>query len=287
MLDEISILYDKIRYEEKVLYDKAVKRDLKVSLLDAKNILLSSESNQSDFNSSRVFFQRCLSLYRSLYITTCLEFLGCNVINSSNIIDICGNKLKTTLKLAQHNIPTPKTYFAFSAEGVKELLIKIGFPKVLKPVVGSWGRGVFPLRNQELANMLLEIRDEDANPLSRIYYVQEMVRRPPRDIRCIVIGHNLVTSVYRYSANEEWRTNVSRGGRTELAPITKELEDIVIKTSEVIGEGILGVDLMEDLDNGLVVHEVNNNVEFRGASQVSNVDIPDAILDYLVKFVKK
>ncbi len=285
-MDEISILYDKIRYEEKILYEKAVKRDLKVTLLDAKNIFLNIENKQSDFN-SQVFFQRCLSHYRSLYLTICLEFLGSNVINSSKIIDICGNKLKTTLKLSKNNIPTPKTHFAFSADGVKELLTKIGYPKVLKPIVGSWGRGVFPLRNQELANMILEIRDEDTNPLSRIYYVQEMIKRPPRDIRCIVIGNNLVTSVYRYSANEEWRTNVARGGRTEPAPITKELEDIVIKTSEAIGEGVLGIDLMEDLDNGLVVHEVNNNVEFRGASQVSHVDIADAILDYLITFVKK
>lgn len=286
-MDEISILYDKIRYEEKSLHEKAIKRGLKVSLLDAKNISLNTSSKQSDFNQSRVFLQRCLSHYRSLYLTTCLEFLGLNVINSSSIIDTCGNKLKTSLKLAQNNIPTPKTHFAFSVEGFKELLTEIGYPKVLKPIVGSWGRGVFPLRNQELANMILEIREEDTNPLSRIYYVQEMIKRPPRDIRCIVIGNKLITSVYRYSADDEWRTNVARGGRTEIAPITKELEDIVIKTSEAIGGGILGVDLMEDLDNGLVVHEVNNNVEFRGASLVSHVDIADAILDYLETFLKR
>lgn len=161
------------------------------------------------------------------------------------------------------------------------------YPVVLKPVVGSWGRGVFPIRDEETANMLVEVREENSSALSRIYYVQEMVDRPPRDLRCIVIGETVVTAIYRYSADNEWRTNVARGGKAEKATITHELEDIVLRAANSVGGGVLGVDLMEDTRRGLLVHEINNTVEFRGAQKVSEVDIADAILEYTIHLARK
>ena len=189
--------------------------------------------------------------------------------------------------LAKQNIPTPTTHFAFSSESLSNLINKTGFPLVVKPIVGSWGRGVFPLRDSEAANMIVELREEDDNPLSRIYYIQEMVKRPPRDLRCIVVGDRVVAAVYRYSADKEWRTNIARGGRTEEASITKELEDITLKAARVVGGGVLGVDLMEDDTRGLLVHEINNTVEFRGASKVAKTDIANAIIDYSIEAARK
>ncbi len=139
----------------------------------------------------------------------------------------------TSIALAKNKIPTPKTQFAFSAESALETIRKTGFPLVLKPIVGSWGRGIFPLRDRESTSMILEMREEDESPLSRIYYVQEMIDRPPRDIRCIVVGDQAVTAIYRYSAQSEWRTNVARGGKVELAPITEEVEDLALRTAEL------------------------------------------------------
>jgi [lysine-biosynthesis-protein LysW]---L-2-aminoadipate ligase len=114
-----------------------------------------------------------------------------------------------------------------------------------------------------------------------------MINRPPRDIRCIVVGEKIAASIYRYSAENEWRTNVARGGKAEVAPITKELEDIALKAARVVGGGILGVDLMEDEKRGLLVHEVNNTVEFRGAANVSEADIAGAMIDYALNIAKK
>jgi len=161
-----------------------------------------------------------------------------------------------------------------------------GYPAVLKPVVGSWGRGVFPIRDEETANTLVEVREENGSAFSRIYYIQEMVDRPPRDLRCIVVGDTVVTAIYRYSPGNEWRTNVARGGKAERATITSELENIVLRAAKSVGGGVLGVDLMEDKKRGLLVHEINNTVEFRGAHDVSEVDIADAILDYSIKIAK-
>jgi [lysine-biosynthesis-protein LysW]--L-2-aminoadipate ligase len=283
----LCIIYDKVRFEEKAIYEKSQRKGIKSQMVDAKTITIGTDSKKSDFNLGEVILQRSVSHYRGLYLAASLEFLNFKVINRFKVSETCGNKLLTSIALAKNKIPTPKTQFAFSAESALETISKTGFPLVLKPIVGSWGRGVFPLRDPESASMILEMREEDESPLSRIYYVQEMIDRPPRDIRCIVIGDQAIAAVYRYSAQSEWRTNIARGGKVEPAPITGQIEELALKTSEAVGGGILGVDMMEDKDRGLVVHEVNNTVEFRGASSVSDADIPGAMIDYAVKLVRK
>ena len=284
---ELTIIYDKVRFEEKALYEKAQNKGIKAQIVDGKTISVNTESEQMDLGLGDVIMQRSVSHYRWLYMTACLEFLGYPVINKFQVGETCGNKLLTSLVLAKDRIPTPRTQFAFSAESAMETMRKSGFPQVLKPIVGSWGRGVFPLRDEEVANMVVEMREEDDRPFARIYYVQEMIDRPPRDIRCIVVGDQAVTAIYRYSAENEWRTNVARGGKAELAKITKELEDLAIRAANAVGGGIVGVDMMEDKSRGLVVHEVNNTVEFHGAATVSEADIPGAMIDYAVSVAKK
>jgi [lysine-biosynthesis-protein LysW]---L-2-aminoadipate ligase len=284
---ELTIIYDKVRFEEKALYEKAQNRGIKTQLVDGKTISVTTESEKKDLGLGDVILQRSVSHYRGLYLTACLEFLGYPVINRFQVGETCGNKLLTSLVLAKNKVPSPKTQFAFSAESAMETIRKSGFPQVLKPIVGSWGRGVFPLRDEEVAGMVVEMREEDDSPFSRIYYVQEMIDRPPRDIRCIVVGDQAVTAIYRYSAENEWRTNVARGGKAELAKITKELEDLAIRAARAVGGGIVGVDMMEDKVRGLVVHEVNNTVEFHGAATVSEADIPGAMIDYAVSVAKK
>jgi len=284
---ELSILCDKVRFEEKSLYEKAQTKGFESKIIDAKTISIGTYNKKKDLPLGDVILQRCVSYYRGLYLSACLEYLGFKVINKFDVGQICGNKLITSIKLEQNKIPTPKTQFAFSAESGLETIRKTGFPVVLKPIVGSWGRGIYPLRDLETASMVIEMREEDDSPLSRIYYVQEMVDRPPRDIRCIVIGDRAVTAIYRYSSQSEWRTNVARGGMVELAQMTKEMEDLALKAAKAVGGGILGVDMMEDKNKGLVVHEVNNTVEFRGAASVSKVDIPSEIINYAIKVAKR
>src|SRR5919108_833538 len=258
---EVSIICDKVRFEEKMLYEKAQSKGIKSKIVDAKKLTVGTDSKPKDFLLGDIILQRSVSYYRGLYLTACLEFLGFKVINRFEVGQTCGNKLITSIKLAENKIPSPKTQFAFSAESGLENIKKTGFPVVLKPIVGSWGRGIYPLRNLETASMIVEMREEDNSPLSRIYYIQEMVDRPPRDVRCIVVDDNVITAIYRYSPGNEWRTNVAMGGKAEKATITNELEDIVLRAARSVGGGILGVDLMEDRGRGLLVHEINNTVE--------------------------
>ena len=284
---KVCVIYDKIRFEEKALYQKARKKGINALIIDGKTISINTESKRTSLQLGDVVIQRSISHFRGLYITSCLEFLDFRVINKFKVGQTCGNKLITSLTLTKHDVPTPKTHFAFSAESAIELINKTGFPLVLKPIIGSWGRGVFPVRDEEMANILLEMREESDSPLARIFYIQEMVKRPPRDLRCIVVGDEIVAAIYRYSAQNEWRTNVARGGKAEAAPITNELEDIALRAARAVGGGVLGVDLMEDEKRGLLVHEVNNTVEFRGASNVCEGDIAGAIIDYALLIAKK
>ena len=283
----ICIIYDKLRFEEKKIYNDIQQKGFDATLIDGKSLIFDTESSKSDSRFGDIILQRVISYNRGLHLTYCLEQIGLPVVNSFSVSEICGNKLITSLILKKNNVPTPKTTFAFSTESARECMKKLGYPLVVKPIIGSWGRGVYQIKDQSMADIMLDSRQENDNSFSRIYYFQELIDRPSRDIRCIVIGDQIVASVFRYSSENEWRTNVAVGGRTEMAPLTSELKEIVLKASNAIGGGILGVDLMEDKERGYLVHEVNNTVEFRGASAVCKSDIAGAMTDYLVKMSSK
>jgi [lysine-biosynthesis-protein LysW]--L-2-aminoadipate ligase len=286
-LIRICIIYDKIRFEEKKIYNKIKEKGFYATLVDGKSLVFDTESSKHDEVFGDIILQRVISHYRGLHLTYCLEQTGLSVVNSFNVSEICGNKLITSMVLKKNNVPTPKTTLAFSTESARECMKNLGYPLVVKPIIGSWGRGIYQIKDQSMAEMLLETRQDNDNSFSRIYYFQELIDRPSRDIRCIVVGDEIVASVYRHSSENEWRTNVAMGGRTEEAPLTSELQEIVLKASKAIGSGILGVDLMEDRERGYLVHEVNNTVEFRGASAVCKSDIAGAMTDYLVRMSTK
>jgi len=287
---KLDILFDKLRFEEKALYNTAIKKGFDVKLIDSRNIIIDTDDLDSkDFEFGDILLQRSISHFRGQFLTYCLELCGYNVINSSRIGEICGNKLLTSMILKKNDIPTPKSYFSFNSDSAFNFVNAVDLeqnPLVFKPVIGSWGRGVFPVRNKEIGKIIVEMRQESTSPFSSIFYFQELIQRPPRDIRCIVVGEKLIAAVYRYSSDDEWRTNVAKGGKAELIKITSELEELALKAARAVGTGVLGIDMMEDQKRGLVVHEINNTVEFRGASLATGIDIADMIIEYVKDCVK-
>jgi len=251
-------------------------------MIDAKSQVLPLDS--ASFSSiPETILVRCVSFYRGLNVAYVYESHGIKTINSGHVLDVCGNKLLTSQTLAKRGIPTPKTVVSFSTESAMQAIEAVGFPCVMKPIVGSWGRQVVPIRDRETAEALIEMRDQQADSMQTIFYIQEMVDRPPRDIRCIAVGDEIVAAVYRYSSGDNWKTNVALGGHAEPCKVTPELEETVLKTVEVIGRGVLGIDLMERKTTGeLVVHEVNGTVEFKGAQTVTSHSIAGRIVDYLL-----
>jgi [lysine-biosynthesis-protein LysW]--L-2-aminoadipate ligase len=265
-----------------MLEEKAIELGHDTKMIDAKVTQINTESKKNDFDFGDVVMERCVSYFRGLHFTACLEFLGVPVINKYEVANNCGNKMITSLLLKKHNVPTPKTYFSFSPEAAIENLEKVGYPLVIKPLVGSWGRGVIPLKDRETADAIIEVRELSDGALDRIYYLQEMITRPPRDIRVITVGDQVISAMYRTSSGG-FKTNIALGAEPILCEITKELEDVCMKASKAVGGGILGVDIMEDEKQGLVVHEVNNTVEFKGLSKVSKNNIPKEMIDFAIK----
>ena len=284
-MQKICIVFDRLRTEEKLLQKKAEELGYETSMIDAKITSFDTDSKRKNYEFGDVVLERCVSYYRGLHFTACLEFMDIPVINKFDVANTCGNKMITSMLLKKKNIPTPKTYFSFTAEAALENFEKIGYPLVIKPIIGSWGRSVMPIKDKDTAEAVIENRQVTDGPQDRIYYLQEMIDRPPRDIRVITVGDQAISAMYRKSSGG-FKTNIALGADPELCEITKEIEDLCEKTSKAVGGGILGIDLMEDKEKGLVVHEVNNTVEFKGLVKVSKKNIPKEMIDFAVSNIK-
>jgi len=275
--DKITVLYDTIRLEEKLLIKAAERHDINIEMVDCKQLYVDLNENTQKFET---VLQRCVSYYRNIHSTATLEGLGARVVNCLNTGLLAGNKLFTHMLLQKAGIPTPEATIAFSKESAMESLENTGYPKIIKPTVGSWGRMVSKLNDRDSAEGVIDAR-ESMHPAYQMYFLEEFVQRPPRDIRAIVIGDTVAGAIYRVSNDSNWKTNTHLGGSAEVCEVSNELEDICIKAKNAVQGEIVGVDLMESNDKGLVVHEINNTTEFRNVVKVTGNDIPTQMLDYL------
>jgi [lysine-biosynthesis-protein LysW]---L-2-aminoadipate ligase len=279
---EITVLYDNIRWEEKALLEAGKKKNINLQMLDCKKLSLDLDSEVKNYGT---VLQRCVSYYRNLHSTAGLEGMGVNVINCLNTGIFAGNKLFTHMLLKKQGVSTPFATVSFSKEAALESLEKHGYPKIIKPTVGSWGRMVSKINDIDSAEGIIESR-EKMYPIYQIHYLEEFVQRPPRDIRAIVVGDKVVAAIYRSSGNGSWKTNMALGGIAEECKVSNEMEDICIKAKDAVQGQIVGVDLMESKDKGLVVHEVNNTTEFKNTVRVCEVNIPSLMIDYAVESSK-
>jgi len=285
-MSKLCIVFDRLRTEEKMLQKEASEIGHDAVMLDAKITQINTDSKKEDYDFGDVVLERCVSYFRGLHFTAGLEFMDIPVLNKFDVANVCGNKMFMTLLLKKNNIPTPKTYFSFSSESAADNLEKVGYPLVIKPVIGSWGRGVMPIKDKDTMEAVSEIRAITDSPHDRIYYLQELIKRPPRDIRVITIGDEPIAAMYRKSSGG-FKTNIALGADPEVCEITKEMEDMAAKASKAMGGGILGIDMMEDEKRGLVVHEVNNTVEFKGLARVAQRNIPKEMVEYALNYVRK
>ena len=277
MTNTITALYDTIRLEEKLLIESAKKNDINLEMVDCKKLFV-------DLNDKKNFdgpvLQRCVSYYRNLHSTAAIEGQGTKVVNCLNTGIFAGNKLFTHMLLQKAGVPTPDATVAFSKDSALEALDKNGFPKIIKPTVGSWGRMVSKINDMDSAEGIIDGR-EAMYPIHQVHFLEEFVERPPRDIRVIVIGDNVAAGIYRNSGDGNWKTNTHLGGSAETCEITNEIEDICIKAKDAVYGDIVGIDLMESNEKGMVVHEINNTTEFRNVVRVTGVDIPKLMLEYV------
>ncbi len=272
----LGVFYTIIRPEEKALLAAAESRGIAVERID---------DGETTFGLARpahlpsVVLNRSVSHTRSLYATRCFAHYGVPTVNSPEVVELAGDKILSSLRLQERGVPTPRTLIALSPEAAMRAIEEVGYPAVLKPAVGSWGRLMAKVDDAEEAEQILEHKAALTSPLHSVIYVQEYVRKPDRDLRVFVVGDEIVAAMYRHSPH--WRTNAARGATTESAPLTPELTELSLRAAEAVGGGVLAVDLMES-PSGLTVHEVNPTPEFKALSAATGADVAGRVVEYTV-----
>jgi [lysine-biosynthesis-protein LysW]--L-2-aminoadipate ligase len=197
----------------------------------------------------------------------------------------CGDKVATNAALAQAGLPAPRTLVAFTPESALRAVEELGYPVVIKPPVGSWGRMVARINDRDAAEAILEHKAQLGSSADSVFYIQEHVDKPGRDIRSFVIGDETICAIYRHS--EHWITNTARGGRTSNCPVTAEIDRLSRGAAGAVGGGVVAVDLMERSDGRLLIGEVNHTMEFRNSIDVTGVDIPGRIAEHVLAVARR
>lgn len=277
----IALFYTVIRPEEKWIIEAAERRGNSMQRLSDRDATFPLEPNGF---SADLVLNRSVSHTRSLYALRFFEHYGVRTVNPYEVVALCGDKILTSLRLQEAGIPTPRTIVALTPEAALKALDALGYPAVLKPPVGSWGRLMAKVDDPEEAEQILEHKTALGSSLHSIFYVQEYVPKPERDIRVLTIGGEAIAAMYRRST--DWRTNAARGAVAEPIRLTPELTELALRASAAVGGGVLAVDMMES-PTGLVVHEVNHTPEFKALTAATGVDIAGRIVDYAMEVARR
>ncbi|MWK38268.1 lysine biosynthesis protein LysX [Actinomadura sp. J1-007] len=279
----VAVLASRVRYEEKRLFAALERRGVPYAHVDTRRFSAELGGGARDGGRPRyaAALNREISHNRGLYASLLLEARGVPTVNRAEVVAVCGDKLRTSLELERAGVPVPRTAVALTPEEGADAAERLGFPVVVKPLTGSWGRLVAAVHDRAGAETVLEHRAALPSPQQHIVYLQELVDKPGRDVRVIVAGDEVLGATYRYG--DGWRTNAALGGRSERCPLTPELTGPALAAARAVGGGVLGVDLVEGPDGPLVL-EVNHTVEFRGFQDAHGdaVDVADAIVSHVL-----
>ena len=281
---KIGVLYSRVRVEEKWIFNALEKRGIDFDRLDDRAIHFDLE-NPAPWRQYDAVIERSLSNNSGLYALRILNAFDVTTINTAAVAEACGDKLTTSTLLTRAGLPQPRNMVAFTPESALDALEDLGYPSVVKPVVGSWGRLLAKVNDRDAAEAIFEHKATLGSTQHQVFYVQEYIDKPGRDIRAVVIGDRVLTAMYRKS--EHWITNTARGGEGELCPITPEIESLCLDTAQAMGGGVLAIDLIEHSERGFLVNEVNHTMEFHTMQPLSGIDIAGEIVEYAISRVKE
>ena len=271
----VGMLCSRIRVEEKLLRDSLVHRGIDVEIVDDRELTLTLAQPVRRWDA---VLERSISQTRGLAMTRVLESWGVPTVNRHAVAATCASKLDTSAALEAAGVPTPATAVAFSPEAALRAAEDLGYPVVLKPVTGSWGRLLAKINDRDAAEALFEHKALLGGPEHSVFYLQRHIHKPGRDIRAFVVGDEVICAIYRES--EHWVTNTARGARTRDCPVDATLRRLALGAAAAVGGGVLAVDLLEDRDL-LLVSEVNATMEFKNSIDVTGVDIPGRVADHV------
>ena len=231
-----------------------------------------------------VILERSINHSRALHALRLFESAGVRCINSFDVARVCGDKMLTTAALAEHDVPQPASRVAFTEDSAIEAIEQLGYPVVLKPAVGSWGRLLSKVNDRDAAESILDHKTVLGSYHHSIFYIQDYVEKAGRDIRSFVIGDDCIAAIYRTS--EHWITNTARGAIASRCEVTPEIADISLRAAKACGGGVVAVDLFES-SSGYLVNEVNYTMEFKNSVDTTGVDIPGKIVSYAIEEARR
>ncbi|HLC03773.1 MAG TPA: lysine biosynthesis protein LysX [Anaerolineales bacterium] len=276
----MAMIVSRVRTEEKLLLEAFHRAGVEPEVVSDDDIVFDPIALDPVWAEYDVVLARSLSASRGLYTTRVLNAFGVKTINTYETSATCADKILTTVALARAGIPQPMSRLAFSPESALQAIETLGYPAVLKPAFGSWGRLLAKVNDRESAEAILEHRQTLGNFIHHVYYAQAYVDKMyGRDIRAFVVGDRTICAIYRTSPH--WITNTARGGAASACPVTPEMDELCCRTAAAVGGGILAIDLFE-VDEGLVVNEVNHTMEFRNSIEPTGVDIPAEVAAYVL-----
>ncbi|MGH2496775.1 MAG: lysine biosynthesis protein LysX [Ktedonobacteraceae bacterium] len=281
----LAILTSRIRVEEKLLINALQQRAIAFDIIDDGELLFDLAQPDPRWRAYDAVLCRSLSQSRGLAVLYMLEHQGIRVYNPAAVTATCNDKLLTTLALLHAGIPTPRTMVAFDPQATIRGIETLGYPAVLKPTAGSWGRLLARINDRDAAEAVLEHQETLGSYQHHIHYAQEYIAKPLRDIRAFVVGERTICAIYRTS--EHWVTNTARGAVASNCPVTPELDSLCVRAAQAVGGGILAIDVLEDPERGLLVNEINATMEFRNSIAPTGVDIPQMMLDYVLSDVRE
>jgi len=277
----LGFLHSLIRKDEKLLLDEIKKRsDIEAVMIDDRELIFNMGENPLDVD---VIIERSINHSRALHALTLFEAAGIKCVNKADVALVCGDKLLTSRALSMNKVPQPPVSVTFTEASAIKAIEDMGYPVVIKPAVGSWGRLLAKVNDRDAAEALLEHKKILGSYHHSIFYIQKYVEKKGRDIRSFVVGDTCIAAIYRES--EHWITNTARGGVATNCPLTDELREISLNAATAVGGGVVAIDLLESAE-GLLVNEVNYTMEFKNSIDVTGVNIPSHILDYVIAVAK-
>lgn len=277
-MTRIGMLHSTIRGDEKLLVKAAKKLQVELVSLDVRREVLNPRAYKNRFD---VVLERCVSTTLGIHAITFFESLGTPVINTSQVARLCMDKFATSLKLQEQKVPTVPFAMAFTEEQTVKAIEQLGgYPVIIKPATGSWGRLLAKINDRDALEAVLEQKLVLGTPAHKAFYVQKYVEKGGRDMRVTMAGESVLCAIYRKT--KHWITNTARGAKALPLKVNGDLEKISLATSHAIGGGVLGIDIFET-NAGFLVNEVNHTTEFKNVQAVTGVDVAGAILGYCRK----
>ncbi len=276
---KIGVLCSRVRIEEKLIFAAFDSHGVDYDRLDPRELVF--EPGKPLPTHYDAVLLRCVSHTHAYYLSRWLENSGIVSVSPHHTISVCGDKLLTSMALQEAGVPMPGVKVALTPESGMQAIEEFGYPVVLKPLFGSWGRLLARVNDADAAEALLEHKETLGGYLHGVYYIQEYIDKPGRDIRALVVGDEVIYAIYRKS--EHWITNTARGGQPETCPLTDELTAMTLAAAKAVGGGIVAVDLLETKEGALLVNEVNHTPEFHGAREATTADIAGAMVNYVMQ----